>query len=170
MEALKEEYKLFKERVKDFQLVSIEEEKRVDVKPFQLRLLSCNVPRFWLVTSDIEYNVSGLSLYRVLVLTEDVNLARFTDNVPVLLLKRIVLACLPFWIYLTDDFLREYSVYFTDLSKELVGSLVGWVKGVELLSVDDVRGKYIMDMMELTSWWNLNSMMDVVDSCEICGR
>jgi len=85
----------------------------------------------------------------------------------VLLLKRILLACLPFWVYLTDDFLQEYSIYFTDLSKELVDSLVKWVERVELPSEEDVRGRYIVDMMELTSWWNLNSVMEVVDGCEV---
>jgi hypothetical protein len=37
-------YKLFKEVVKDFRLISVEPERRVKVEPCQLRLLSCNVP------------------------------------------------------------------------------------------------------------------------------
>jgi hypothetical protein len=160
-------YKLFKEKVKDFQLISVEEEKQVEVKPYQLRILSCSVPDYWVITLGVEYRAPGLSLYKVLVLTEDVCLAKFTDDVPVLLLRRILLACLPFWVYLTDDFLQEYSIYFTDLSKELVDSLVRWVEKVELPGVEGVHGRYIVDMMELISWWNVSSIMDVVDTCEV---
>jgi hypothetical protein len=160
-------YRLFKEKVKDFQLIPIEEERRIEVKPYQLRVISCNVPDYWLITLGVECKAPGLSLYRVLVLTEDVCLARFVNDVPMMLLKRILLACLPFWVYLTDEFLREYSIYFTDLSEELVDSLVKWVERVELPGVEDVRGRYIVDMMELTSWWNLNSVMEVMDVCEV---
>jgi hypothetical protein len=161
-------YKLFKENVKDFQLISVEKEKQVDVKPYQLRVISCNVPNFWLVTVDVECEVNEFKLYRVLVLTEDVCLAKFRDDVPLMLIgkTRILLACLPFWVYLTDEFLKEYSIYFMDMSKELVDSMVKWAESVELPGVDDVRGRYIVDMMELTSWWNMNSIMDVVDACE----
>jgi hypothetical protein len=165
--SLEDVYRVFKERVKDFQLVLVEEGKQVEVKPYQLRLLSCNVPNFWLITSGVEYSVSGLSLYKVLVLTEDVGLAKFSDDVPVLLIKRFMLVCLPFWVYLTDEFLREYSIYFTDLSRELVDCLVEWAEKVELPNMDDVRGEYFMDMLELTSWWNVNSLMDVVDDYEM---
>ncbi|MCI4409739.1 MAG: hypothetical protein JHC26_11660 [Thermofilum sp.] len=164
---LESEYIAFKERVKDFQLVPVEEEKQIEVKPYQLRVLSCSVPRYWLVTLGVEYSTSGLNLYKVLVLTEDVSLAQFADDVPVLLIKKIMLASLPFWVYLTDEFLREYSVYFTDLSEELVDCIFKWVEKVELPSVDNVRGKYIIDMLELTSWWNVNSIMDVVDDFEM---
>jgi hypothetical protein len=161
-------YKLFKENVKDFQLIPVEKEKQVDVKPYQLRVISCNVPDYWLVTLDVEYEVNGFKLYRVLVLTEDVCLAKFKDEVPILLIgkTRVVLACLPFWVYLTDEFLKEYSIYFMDMSEELVDSMIKWVERVELLDMDDVRGRYIVDMMELTSWWNMNSIMSVVDACE----
>jgi hypothetical protein len=159
-------YRLFKENIKDFQLIPVERERQVEVKSYQLRLISCNVPHHWLITLGVEYSVSGLELYRVLVLTEDVVLARFREDVPILLVKRNMLACLPFWVYLTDEFLREYSIYFTDVSEELVDCLVKWVDKVELPSVDDVKGKYVVDMMELTSWWNMNSIMDVVDVCE----
>ncbi len=161
-------YRLFKEKVKDFHLISVEEEKQIQVKPFQLRILSCNVPDLWFVTLDVEYSVSGLNLYKVLVLSEDVCLAHFDESVPFLKVAGVnTIACLPFWVYLTDDFLREYSIYFTDLSEEIVNSLVKWVENVELPSVEDIMGKYIMDMMELTSWWNLDSVMDVVDACEV---
>jgi hypothetical protein len=160
---LEAEYRLFKERVRDFQLVPVENGHRVEVKPHQLRLVSCSIPCFWVIVLDARCSSSEVSLYRVLVLTEDVRLAQFKDDVPVLLMRNVLLACLPFWIYLTDEFLREYSVYFTDLSEELVNSLVRWVERVELPDVCDVRGRYIMDVMELASWWNVSSMMDVVD-------
>jgi len=161
-------YRLFKEKVKDFHLISVEEEKQVQVKPFQLRILSCNFPDFWVITLGIEYSVSGLNLYKVLVLSEDVCLAHFDESVPFLRVAGVnTMACLPFWVYLTDDFLKEYSIYCTDVREELVDSLVKWVEKVELPSAEDVRGKYVMDMMELTSWWNLDSVMDVVDSCEV---
>jgi hypothetical protein len=64
---------------------------------------------------------------------------------------------------LTSDFLEEYSLYVCRVESEVVECLLRWVREVELPDVDDVKGRYIVDMMELTSWWNMSSIMDVVD-------
>jgi len=160
-------YELFKEEVKIFELFPVEEARRVKVEPHQLRLLSCNIPNYWLVVDGVECEVSGFSLYRVLVLTEDLCLADFREDVPYLRVgRRLYVACLPFWIYLTSDFLEEYSVFMAKVEGEVVRYLFEWVKRVELPDGDSVRGRYIVDMMELTSWWNVSSIMDVVDACE----
>ena len=157
-------YKLFKEVVKDFRLISVEPERRVSVEPYQLRLLSCNVPSYWLLVDGVECEVNGFRLYRVLVLTEDLCLADFREDVPFLKIGRCqYVVCLPFWTYLTSDFLEEYSLYVCRVRSEVVECLLKWIKEVELPGVDDVRGRYIVDMMELTSWWNMSSLMDVVD-------
>jgi hypothetical protein len=119
------------------------------------------------LVDGVECEVNEFKLYRVLVLTEDLCLADFREDVPFLRIgKRQYVACLPFWVYLTGDFLEEYSVFVAKVEEKVVQYLLEWVERVELPSVDDVRGKYIVDMMELTSWWNMNSIMDVVDACE----
>jgi hypothetical protein len=161
-------YKLFKEEIKNFELFPVEETQRVKVEPHQLRLLSCNIPSYWLLVDGVVYEVSGFGLYRVLVLTEDLCLADFREDVPYLRVgRRLYVACLPFWIYLTSDFLEEYSVFVAKVEEEVVRYLLEWVKRVELPDMTDVRGRYIVDMMELASWWNTCSILEVVDTCEL---
>jgi hypothetical protein len=160
-------YNLFKEEIKNFELFPVEKDRRIKVEPHQLRLLSCNIPNYWLLVDGVECEVSGFGLYRVVVLTEDLCLADFREDVPYLRVgRRLYVACLPFWIYLTNDFIEKYSVFVAKVEEVVVKYLLEWVKRVELPDVNDVRGRYIVDMMELTSWWNMNSILDVVDVCE----
>jgi hypothetical protein len=164
-------YELFKEEIRNFELIPVEKSQRVKVEPRQLRLLSCNIPNYWLLVDGVECEVSGFGLYRVLVLTEDLCLADFREDVPYLRVgKRLYAACLPFWIYLTSDFIEENSVFVAMVEEEVIRYLLEWVKKVELPVVNDVRGRYIVDMMELTSWWNACSILEVVDACELSGN
>jgi hypothetical protein len=164
---LEKVYQLFKEKVKDFQLISVDRDKRVEVKPYQLRLLSCSVPDYWLLVLESGIGLSGVGLYTVLLFTEDICLADFNDDVPLLRINKVnVAACLPFWVYLTREFLEEYSFYVCDVEEEVVDYLFSWAKRVALPEGDDIRSRYIMDVMELASLWNVESIMEVVDKCE----
>jgi hypothetical protein len=167
---LRSVYKLFRENVEKFQLIPVEVDvqRKVEVKPYQLRLLSCNIPDYWLITMEAESGMTGLCLYKVLVLTEDICLAEFDRRgVPLLRIAgAYVVACLPFWIYLTEEFLKKYSMYVTDIDRGLVECLLRWAMWVKLPSEKTVRGKYIRDMMELTSSWNSSSILEAVDRVE----
>jgi len=164
---LEEVYKLFREKLKEFKLIPVEEGKRVEVKPYQLRMLSCSVPDYWLLVLEGERGLVEVGLYTVLLFTEDVCLADFADNVPWLRINgRNVAACLPFWVYLTKEFLEEYSFYVCDVKEEVADCLLSWVRWVELPEGDSIRGRYVMDVMELTSEWNWMSIMEVMDRCE----
>jgi hypothetical protein len=164
---LEKVYELFKEKVKDFQLISVDEGKRVEVEPYQLRLLSCSVPDYWLLVLESGVGLGEVGLCTVLLFTEDICLADFTENVPLLSIRKVnVAACLPFWVYLTKEFLEEYSFYVCDVEKEVADYLFSWARGVVLPEGDDIRGRYVMDVMELASLWNMESIMEVVDKCE----
>jgi len=163
-------YELFKEKMKGFELIPLEEDlqQRVTVEPCQLRILSCSIPDYWFITMEAECGLTELGLYRVLVLTEDICLADFdVGNVPMLRVAGVnVIACLPFWIYLTEEFLRKYSVYVTDVEKGLVESLFRWAMKVKLPDKETVSGRYLRDVMELMSDWNASSITDVIDRVE----
>jgi len=163
-------YQLFKEKMRGFELIPLEEDvqQRVAVKPYQLRILSCNVPDYWFITVEDEYGLRELGLYRVLVLTEDICLADFDKcNVPMLRVAGInVIACLPFWIYLTEEFLKKYSIYVADVDKSLAESLLKWAMKVELPGEETISGRYLRDVMELMSSWNTESILDVIDKFE----
>jgi len=166
---LRSVYKLFREKVDEFNLIPVEDSlQRIDVKPYQLRILSCNVPDYWFITIEDECGMTELGLYRVLVLTEDICLADFDKcGVPVLRVAGVnVIACLPFWIYLTEGFLKKYSIYVTDVDKWLAESLFKWAMRVELPDIKTVRGKYLRDVMELMSDWNTSSIANVIDRVE----
>jgi len=167
-------YKLFKEKVKGFQLIPVQsdDQSKVKVKPYQLRMLSCNMPDYWLITIEAESGASGLGLHKVLVLTEDICLADFQKGgVPLLRIGRAhVVACLPFWIYLTEGFLEKYSVYITDIDRGLAECLLRWAMWVKLPSERSVRGKYLRDVMELMGSWNFTSILEAVDRAECSNR
>jgi hypothetical protein len=151
---LREVYKLFKRKLKDFQLIPVEEEKQVDIKPYQLRLLSCSVPDYWLLVLEAERGVSSFGLYKVLVLTEDICLASFNNDVPLLRVAGVnVIACLPFWIYLIEEFLKKYSLCFGNVEKGLAEYMLRWAMWVKLPSKRSVSGRYVTDVMRLMSGW-----------------
>jgi hypothetical protein len=164
---LEEVYKLFREKLKEFKLIPVEEGRRVEVKPYQLRMLSCSVPDYWLLVLESTEGLMEVGLYLVLLFTEDICLADFSDSVPLLRINgRNVAACLPFWVYLTKEFLEEYSFYVCDVKEEVADYLLSWVEWVKLPEEDSIRGRYVMDVMELASEWNWMCIMEVVDKCE----
>jgi hypothetical protein len=167
---LRSVYKLFREKVEKFQLIPVEDnvQQKFDIKPYQLRMLSCNVPDYWLITMEAESGMTGFGLYKVLLLTEDICLADFDRRgVPLLRIAGVhVVACLPFWIYLTEEFLKKYSMYVTDIDRGLAECLLRWAMWVKLPSEKTVRGKYLRDVMELTSSWNFSSILAAVDKAE----
>ncbi len=163
---LKKVYKLFRDVMKDFKLIPVEKEKRVDVKPYQLRSLSCSVPNYWLLVLEAEQGMSYLGLYKVLILTEDICLAHFDESVPFLRVAEVnTVACLPFWVYLTKEFLEKYSIYYESIEKD-AECVLNWAMSVKLPVEKSVRGKYIRDVMKLMSGWNLNSILSIVDRVE----
>ena len=117
---LRSVYELFREKLQEFQLIPVEDDlqQKIEVKPYQLRILSCNVPDYWLVTMEAESGMTELGLYKVLLLTEDICLADFGNDVPLFVVAGVnAIACLPFWVYLTEEFLKKYSVYVAVLVK-----------------------------------------------------
>jgi len=164
---LKNVYKLFKSNIKDFQLIPVEEEKQVDVKPYQLRLLSCSVPDYWLLVMEAEGGMSDFGLHRVLVLTEDICLASFSNDVPLLEVARVnAIVCLPFWLYLTEEFLKKYSLCFGNVEKGLAEYMLRWAMWVKLPGKRNIRGRYVRDVMKLMSGWTLSSILMTVDKIE----
>ncbi|MCI4409740.1 MAG: hypothetical protein JHC26_11665 [Thermofilum sp.] len=156
------EYKEFKEKMKGFRLVPVVNVvgRTFEVKPYQLRILSCNVPRYWFIVMEDDSGVSGL--YRVLVFTEDVGLANFkSDGAPVLRIDRkYELVCLPFWIYLTEEFLREYTAHIIDVTKSEAERMLLWVMWNGCRKEDSVRWRYVRDVMDLMSDWSFSSLLD----------
>jgi hypothetical protein len=162
-------YRLFKEKIKEFQLIHVDEaQQKCEVKPYQLRLLSCNTPGYWFMVMDAGGSMLGLSSYKVLVLTEDISLADFDCNgVPLLTIAGIcVVACLPFWIHLTEEFLRKYTVYVVDVAESVAEYMLRWAMWVKLPSEDNIRGKYVRDVMELVVSWSLGSILETVNMAE----
>jgi len=154
-------YRLFKEDMKRFKLVPVDGDRWVEVKPYQLRFLSSNIPDFWLLVSG-ERN--DLGLYKVLVLTLGVCLAKFSDDVPLLWVGRLgVAACLPFCICLSEDFLRRYSFYVADVDEVVVRHMLEWVDRVRLPDKCSVHVMYIGEVLELMTHWYMGCVVEAVD-------
>jgi hypothetical protein len=110
----------------------------------------------------------GVKLYKALVLTEEIELGGLSSETPIVRLPhlRTVLVVLPFWVYLDEDFLFNYTNKLGMFKKDDICHLESYVERVKVPDGCDIRGKYIRFLMRLLAFLNTNSIFAYLDSLE----
>lgn len=106
------------------------------------------------------------NIYKVLPLSEELILSHLTDNTPIFVFKDLILclAVLPFWIYLTEEILFEYSKKIAETDFESIEKCIKYAENTEI--PQNYQGKFIRSEMERLSQFNTSSIFDFVSTLE----
>jgi hypothetical protein len=166
VDRLKEAWKLYRSVAKDkLELHEVSDEKKTDVSVCDLRELIVFPPIYFAVVEE-SLRFDAKKLFRCVVLTEEVELGWINKSTPVIPLysQRSLLVCLPFWVYLDERFLCDYTVKRGKLDENVVVSIVNYANSVSIPS--DIRGDYMRHVMGLLAPYNTTSMLAFIDEME----
>jgi len=168
MDRLREAWKLYRSVAKDkLELYEVSDEKKTDVSVCDLRELLVFPPIYFAVVEEsLMFNAKRL--FRCVVLTEEVELGWINRSTPVIPLfeQRSLLVCLPFWVYLDERFIYDYTIKRGKLDENLVASIVKYVESTSI--PNDVRGDYMRYVMKLLAPYNTTSVLAFIDEIENC--
>ena len=110
-------------------------------------------------------------LYKALVLTEEIQLGWLSQETPVLKLPRhrVILVALPFWIYLTEDFLQNFTQKVGKLSVDSMTKLLHYAEYTDLNDFETLKPiqvKYIKLVMQYLAPYNTKSLLTFLEKLE----
>jgi hypothetical protein len=166
VDRLIEAWKLYKSIAKDeLELYEVPFEKRSSVSVGDLRELMVFPPIYFAITEEV-LAVDHKKLFKCVVLTEEVQLGWINRQTPLVPLydQKALLVCLPFWVYLDEQFLFDYTVIRCGLGESFIEWIESYAKSAPI--PDDVRGKYIRHVMKLLAPFNTNYLLAFIDEIE----
>ncbi|HAA83655.1 hypothetical protein [Thermodesulfobacterium sp.] len=154
---LDREYRLYKSLLKKEEVLFSFE--GGDISVGDLRQLGLFPPIYVVVVDEIEFY--NERLFKCVVLSEEIALAYLKDT-PVIKLHnfKMVLACLPFWVYLMEDFLKNFSMILGKVS-----NFEKLIEYAEKTSIpDNLQGEYIRLEMSRLAPYNTFSLLNFLDT------
>lgn len=157
-EALEKELKEFLKCFKGF--FPLEEERRDEkVEEKELRVLTCVPPIYVCVGAKVD------SLCKVYVLTEELWFGFLSRQTPIVRLpeRKLLLVALPFWIYATEDFLKNYSLKLGQVRDGLLKRIEDYSVKTSIPSSRVVQGKYVRAIMQRLETINALALLSFSD-------
>jgi len=150
--------------MKDFKV--FETEKKSFPELCQLRRLCCTYPLYFVLLDKTQFYQEFI--YICMPFSEDVELSFINENTPLLQIpkKKTIIAGLPFWIYLTEEFLEKYSEAIAKLPDEKIEKLQKFVENTPLDKIGGTTKEYIKDLMHLLAPYNTASLFTALEDLE----
>lgn len=162
---LKNSLKRIKTLTQNFKVFEVKE--KISPKTFQVRRLSSSYPFYFVLLSKPE--ISESSIYICVPFTEDIELAFINQNTPLLKInkQKVLLVGLPFWIYLTEEFLRNHSqVIINNLDEKSINKIKQYLDEISFDKIKGVNKEYLELMMKLLSPLNTENILVALDEIE----
>jgi len=149
--------------MKDFKV--LEAERKTSPEVCQLRRLSSTYPLYFVLLEKTQFYQEFI--FVCMPFTEDVELA-FSKNTPLLRLnrQRTLLAGLPFWVYLSEEFLEKYSELIGTLPEAKVEKLKEFTESTSLEKITGTTKEYLEDIMRLLAPFNTQSLFTALEDLE----
>lgn len=138
-----------------------------DVSVGDVRVFHCIPPVYVVVVGSLGFE-RGKVLYKCLVATEEVELGYLGDSRALVKLdkEKTLLIVLPFWVYLLEEVLEDYTMKVDVVSDECVKDLMDYAEKKILPDRNDVRGVYISLVAKRLKELNSVSLLEFFDSLE----
>jgi len=161
---LQEILQMVRTLMKDFKI--FETEKKSSPKLYQLRRFSSSYPLYFLLLEETYFYQD--KIFTCMVFSEDVELSFINETTPLLRIpkKKTVIAGLPFWIYLTEEFLEKYSENLTRLPEEKIEKLQKYIENHPIDKIGGTTKEYISDLMRLLAPFNTQSLFTALEDLE----
>ena len=107
------------------------------------------------------------TLYKVIPLSEEIALSHLNQHTPFFIFEKhnLCLCALPFWLYLTEELLFEYSKKIATTDKESIKKCIQYAEDTPI--PENYQGKFIKKEMERLSEYNTFSLIDFVEAAEL---
>jgi len=164
MDRVKRAWKLFKEMKGGLQLYPVAT--KSFPRLYEIRELCANIPFYFVLVDTID---GQNKIFKAIIFTEEIILGYLNKKTPIIKLSkyRTLLVCLPIWVYLSEQFLSEYTYRRGKLG---VGESEKLLKYAETTKIpQDERGKFIKTIMKLLAQYNTNSILNLLDDIEKAG-
>ncbi len=132
--SLKKELERFKKLLKEYrEEVLYEAERKSFPKRGEIRKLCVIPPLYFLISKEVAKGPSQ-KIYEAIVLSEEVALGSLGANTPIFVFKNVplMLVSLPFWIYLTDEFLLDYSEVIAEVDETSIEKATIYAKNTPI--------------------------------------
>jgi len=161
---LQKTLQMVKNLMKDFKV--FETEKKSFPEPHQLRRLRCTYPLYFVLLDKTQFHQEFI--YVCMPFSEDIELSFINEDTPVLQLpkRKTIIAGLPFWIYLTEEFLEKYSETIAKLPEEKIERLQKYVENTPFDKIGGATKEYIKDLMHLLAPYNTASFFTALEDLE----
>ena len=126
MEIVKELYEAYKTMRKEGTTVPIQVKKKVKPEKYQVRKIMIDPPGWCLIVRKLN------GLYECVALTEWVELARTELSFPYLLIREATLVPLPSFLYLSEEFLENYTKAVAKANEKIVEKVLDYVLNTRL--------------------------------------
>ena len=165
MDKIKKAFELFKEISKKFELYLVEVSLRSYPEINEIRELSSNVPIYFSLVE--ETTIDGQNkIFKAIIFTEEIILGYLNKKTPIIKLPkyRTVLITLPAWVYLSEQFLSEYTYRRGKLG---AGEREKFIEYANVAKIpNDDRGRFINLIMRLLSPYNTNTILESLSRIE----
>jgi hypothetical protein len=159
---IKKAFELFDAIAKNFELYPISEKSFPKLN--EIRELSANYPIFFAL---VEETILGeQKLFKTIILTEEILLGYLSKEIPIIKIPRYrtILISLPVWVYLSENFLTNYTYRRGILRNGAIEKLVRYAETTPI--PQGIKGKFINSIMELLAPYNTFSILETFEMIE----
>jgi hypothetical protein len=166
MDRIKKSWELFKSLIiqKGLELYPVADTLKSVPKVNEVRELSSNISFYFAIVEEF---LNGQNkFFKVIVLSEEILLGYISKKTPILKLPqyRTLLIVLPIWIYLSEEFLTEYTYRRKILKNEESEKFIRYAEEASI--PEDLRGEFVKTVMKLLAPYNTSTILESLDAIE----
>jgi hypothetical protein len=166
MDKVKEAWKLFSTLIRRcFEFYEVADAHKSFPKVGEIRELFSNIPFYFALIEELSFDDQN-KIFKSVILTEEILLGYLNKNTPLIKLPRFktLLVVLPVWVYLSEEFLIQYTHRRGELKDKEINKIVKYVESTSVPK--NLKGEFINTVMELFAPYNSQTILDVIDALD----
>jgi hypothetical protein len=166
MDKVKEAWKLFNTLIsRCFEFYEVPDAHKSFPKKNETRELFSNIPFYFALVEELSFDNQN-KIFKSVILTEEILLGYLNAKTPIIKLPRFktLLVSLPVWVYLSENFLVNYTCRRGEMKEKEIDKIVKYVESTPIPS--NIKGEFIHTVMNLFAPYNTQTIFDVIDALD----
>jgi len=167
MSRLSNEFNTFKKLTRNFRTYKVSRKQKTRPELYELRKLIATIPFYFLLAKEEAFTRE--KAYIAIPFTEEISLAYVKPDTPTIRFpkERTIVIAMPFWIYLTEDFLSEYTVSLGKVSEEFAKKVMEFAEttSIEKETFGATR-EFYEKVMKIFAPYNTHSIFKILEDLE----
>jgi hypothetical protein len=164
MDKVKQAWRLFNTLIsRGLEFYNVPDSNRSFPKVGEIRELFSNIPFYFALVEELSFDDQN-RIFKAVILTEEILLGYLNRNTPLIKLPRYktLLVVLPVWIYLSENFLVDFTCKRGKLKNSEIDKIVKYVESTSIPA--NLKGEFINTVMDLFSPYNTESILNTIDA------